>query len=152
MPPAVMTSSPTSIEPSISWCRLACCRWGRISSTYMKTSSTRMKIRVAFMSLLAGSLGRPATPGPTVGGGTGIAHSAGQKYQAARALLARSRLRGHRLAESLERGRLEGREPPALDRRPCAGGQVEEKADVVLRQEDEAEELLLVHQVAEVGT
>src|SRR5919204_1183024 len=55
------------------------------------------------------------------------------------------------LVEAVERGRLVRGELSPLDRRPGAGRQIEQKADVVLGQKYQAEQLLLVQQMTEVG-
>src|SRR5919198_175877 len=55
------------------------------------------------------------------------------------------------LVEAVERGRLVRGELSPLDRRPGAGRQIEQKADVVFGQKYQAEQLLLVQQMTEVG-
>src|SRR5919198_403409 len=56
------------------------------------------------------------------------------------------------LVEAVERGRLVRGELSPLDRRPGAGRQIEQKADVVLGQKYQAEQLLLVQQMTEVAS
>ena len=77
--------------------------------------------------------------------------------------IARRRIRNHhpprdllawrdgRRVEALERGRLVGAELAALDRSPRPGGQIEQKSDVVLGQKYQAEQLLLIDEMTEIG-
>src|SRR5919201_294092 len=55
------------------------------------------------------------------------------------------------LLEPVERGRLVRGKLAPLDRRPRSGRQVEQESDVVLGQKYQAEQLLLVHQMTQVG-
>src|SRR5688572_12575586 len=117
----------------------------------MKTSNTRKKMKIGSTEPPSRVFRPPPNARPGRRRENGNRTFCRTKVSGVRCRPAGSGLLRLGLGEPLQGRDLERVEVAALDGGPRPSGQVEEEADVVLGEEHEAEDLLLVDQMAQVG-